>query len=86
MIRMRNITKSYEMGTQVVHALRGIDDEQDSLATAQGSRHFIGKINMAGRIDQIQGIELSFRRGEGERDCLTFDRNTPFTFKVHRIE
>ena len=25
MITMRNITKSYEMGTQVVHALRGID-------------------------------------------------------------
>ncbi len=25
MIRMRNITKSYEMGTQEVHALRGID-------------------------------------------------------------
>lgn len=25
MIAMRNITKSYEMGTQVVHALRGID-------------------------------------------------------------
>lgn len=25
MIRMRNITKSYEMGTQVVHALRGVD-------------------------------------------------------------
>ncbi|HFQ92364.1 MAG TPA: hypothetical protein ENK32_00005, partial [Anaerolineae bacterium] len=24
-IQMRNITKSYEMGTQVVHALRGID-------------------------------------------------------------
>ncbi len=25
MIQMRNITKSYEMGTQVVHALRGVD-------------------------------------------------------------
>jgi putative ABC transport system ATP-binding protein len=25
MIEMRNITKSYEMGTQVVHALRGVD-------------------------------------------------------------
>ncbi|MCA9960985.1 MAG: ABC transporter ATP-binding protein [Anaerolineales bacterium] len=25
MIHMRNITKSYEMGTQVVHALRGVD-------------------------------------------------------------
>ena len=27
MITMRNITKSYEMGTQVVHALRGVDLE-----------------------------------------------------------
>ncbi|MBE2202435.1 MAG: ABC transporter ATP-binding protein [Anaerolinea sp.] len=25
MIQMRNVTKSYEMGTQVVHALRGVD-------------------------------------------------------------
>ena len=25
MIEMKNITKSYEMGTQVVHALRGVD-------------------------------------------------------------
>ena len=27
MITMENITKSYEMGTQVVHALRGLDLE-----------------------------------------------------------
>ena len=27
MIEMKNITKTYEMGTQVVHALRGIDLE-----------------------------------------------------------
>ena len=25
MIEMKNITKMYEMGTQVVHALRGVD-------------------------------------------------------------
>ena len=31
MITMRNITKSYEMGTQIVHALRGVD-----LAIAEG--------------------------------------------------
>ncbi len=29
MIEMKNITKSYEMGTQVVHALRGVDLEID---------------------------------------------------------
>ena len=29
MINMENITKSYEMGTQVVHALRGVDLEVD---------------------------------------------------------
>ena len=26
-IEMKNITKSYEMGTQIVHALRGVDME-----------------------------------------------------------
>ena len=54
MIEMRNITKTYEMGTQAVHALRGIDlkiGEGDFLAimgpSCSGKSTLINQITRA---------------------------------------
>ncbi len=69
-IKMTNITKSYEMGTQVVHALRGVDvaiDEGELVAIMGPSGS--GKstlMNMIGCLDvpnsgvyQLDGIDVS---------------------------
>ena len=65
MITMQNITKSYEMGTQVVHALRGLDMQFVAIMGPSGS----GKstlMNIIGCLDipnsgtyTIDGIDVS---------------------------
>ena len=41
-----------------LHALRGIDEQERAFASRQAARDFIGKVDMARRIDQMQGIRL----------------------------
>ena len=40
-------------------ALRRVNDEQRAFARAQAARHFVGKIHVAGRVDQVQLVGLA---------------------------
>ena len=40
-------------------ALGGVDDQQRALAGGQRARHFIGEVDMAGRVDQVEDIVLA---------------------------
>ena len=40
-------------------ALRGVHDQQRPFAGAQAARHFVGKIHVAGRVNQVQLVGLA---------------------------
>src|SRR5258705_5747904 len=66
--------------------LRGIDHQQRAVAGGQPPRDFVGEINVAGRIDQIELVALSGTRDVVQGDALRLDGDAPFTFQVHRVE
>ncbi len=74
-IQMRNITKSYEMGTQVVHALRGIDlDIEEGEYVAIMGPSGSGKstlMNMIGCLDVPNSG--AYRLGGDDVSALTSD-------------
>ena len=67
-------------------ALRGIDDKQRALARSQGARHFVGKIHVARRVDQVELIRLTVLRGVGHADGVSLDGDAAFALQVHGIE
>lgn len=44
------------------------------------------KVNVAGRVDEVQQIVLSVCCAIGQRDGVALDRDSPLAFDVHRIE
>ncbi len=53
-----------------LHALEGIDKENDSLAGSEAARDFVAEIDMAGRVDEVQFIAARRRtRDRSSRDA-----------------
>ena len=42
-----------------LHALRGVHHQQRALAGLQAARDFVGEIDVAGRIDQVELVEVA---------------------------
>ena len=43
-------------------ALRGVDDEQRALACGERARHFVGEVDVARRVDQVELVGLAVAR------------------------
>ena len=69
-----------------LHPLCRIDQQERPFAGRQTARHFIGKIDVPRRIDQMQGIRLPVLGLIPDRHCVGLDRNAAFTLQVHGIE
>ena len=69
-----------------LHTLTRVHDEKGSFAGRQGPGHFIGKIHMAGGVDQVEDVLVSILGLVRETDRLALDGDTPFPFDVHGIE
>ena len=67
-------------------SLRGVDDQQRAFARGQGARDFVGKIHVAGGVDQIELVGLAVLRGVGHADGVGFDGDAALAFEVHGIE
>ncbi len=66
--------------------LAGVDHEQGAFASRKGARHFIGKIDVAGRVDQIQLVCVSVFGVVMEANAFGFDGDATLALQVHGIE
>ncbi len=67
-------------------ALGGVDDEERAFAGREAARNFVGKIHVAGRIEQVEPVFLAVLRGVTHRHRVRLDRDPALAFEIHRIE
>ncbi len=76
-----------EVGERLgLDALGGVDQQQHPFAGGQRPRHLVGEIDMARRVDQVQGIAPAVLRAVGKRDDLALDRDPPLPLDIHVVE
>ena len=68
------------------HALRRVHDEQRAFARAQAARNLVGKVHVAGRVNQVQLVRLAVARLVTHRDRMRLDGDAAFAFQIHGIE
>ena len=62
-------------------ALRGVDDEQRSLARLERARDLVREVDVTGGVDQVQLVPLP-----GHAHGLRLDRDPALALEVHRVE
>ena len=67
-------------------ALGRIDDQERTLARRERPRDLVGKIDVAGRIDKIQAIELAVSRAIFQRHRMHANRDAALALEVHRVQ
>ena len=69
-----------------LHALRRVDHQQRAFARGEGAGDFVGEIDMAGRIHQVQLVKLAIAGRIVEPHGLRLDRNAALFLNVHIIK
>ena len=69
-----------------LNPLRRVDDQQRAFACGKAARHFIGEVDMARRVHQVQFVQLTVARGVIEAHGLRLDGDAAFLFDVHIVE
>ena len=67
-------------------ALGGVDDQQRAFAGGQRARDFVGEIDVAGSVDEIELISLAVVRGVHHADGVGFDGDAALALEVHGVE
>ena len=68
-----------------LYALRSVDNQQRTLAGGDGTRHFVGKVDVSGSVDQIEGIMGAFE-DIVHLYGMALDGDTSFALQVHVVE
>ena len=68
-----------------LNALRSVNNQNRAFTRLHGALHFIVKVHMPWRIDEVQHEFFIFVFMK-YRDCRRFDRNAAFAFEIHVIE
>ena len=68
------------------HALRRIDDQQRAFAGGQRARDFVGEIDVAGRVDQVELIGLAVLRRVHHADGVGLDGDAALALQVHGVQ
>ena len=68
------------------YALSCVHDEYRTVTRRQRPGDFIVKVDMAGRIDQIENILFPVVSLVYRPDSLCLDRNSPFSLQIHIIK
>ena len=68
-------------------ALRRVDQQQRAFARGERPGHLVGKIHVAGRVDEVQDVwsSPSLRR-VGQADRMGLDRDAALALEIHRVE
>ena len=66
--------------------LRGVDQQQRTLAGHQRPSHLVGEIDVTGSVDQIQLIGLAVLGRVVEGDGVALDRDAALALDVHRVQ
>ncbi len=66
--------------------LDGVDDEKGPFAGGERAGHFVGEIDVAGGVDQVDLIGVAVLRLVIHGDGAGFDRDAPFPFQFHIVE
>ena len=67
-------------------ALAGVDDEKSAFAGRERSRNFVGKIDVAGSVDEVEAVFFSVAGCVMKANALGFDGDATLAFEVHRVE
>jgi len=67
-------------------ALAGIDHQQRAFAGGQRTADFVGEVDVARRVHQVQHVGLAVQRRIIEAHGLRLDGDAAFALDVHRIE
>ena len=67
-------------------SLRSIDHEQRAFARRQRARDFVGKIHVAGRVDQVELVRLAVVRGVHHADGVGLDGDAALALQIHGVE
>ncbi len=67
-------------------ALRGIDHQQRAFAGGQRARNFVGKIHVAGGVDQVELIDLAILRRVHHAHGVGLDGDAALPLQVHGVE
>ena len=67
-------------------ALAGVDDQQRAFAGGKRARDFVGKIDVAGRVDQVEAVFVAVLRGVMQADALGLDGDAALALEVHGVE
>ena len=65
-------------------ALAGVDDQQRALAGGQRARNFIGEVDVAGRVHQVEDVGLAVLGLVFEPDGLRLDGDAALALDVHK--
>ena len=69
-----------------LYALRGVDDEKRPFARAHRTTDFVGEVDMAGRVEQVEKVRLPVLRRVVHRDGVRLDRDAALALEIHRVE
>ena len=67
-------------------ALRGVDHQQRAFAGGERARHFVGEIDVARRIDEVELVLAAVVGAVRQRYALRLDGDSPLALQVHAVE
>ncbi len=69
-----------------LHALGGVDNQDRALTGCQRAADLVGKVDVAGRVDQVKLIRLAVIGVIGHAHGVGLDRDAAFALDVHRVQ
>ena len=67
-------------------ALRGVHDQQGAFAGLQAARDFVGEIDVAGGVDEVELVEVAVVGAVVEADGVGLDGDAALALQVHGVE